>query len=103
MGNNLYIPGDETSFGIEDASFTASFNKRYAVDTRKSAVTVKLPANPYPGVAVFFADAFGTFAKNNLIIEGNGINIMNMKSMNMNINNDSVGVFYNGTEWRLYE
>jgi hypothetical protein len=93
----------EASFTIQSADFTAAAGNRYGVDTTSGAVTATLPATPASGAAVFFADAGGAYATNNLVIDPNGQTIMGVSgSMTVSTNNQSVGLFYNGTTWRTY-
>jgi hypothetical protein len=93
----------EASFSIQTANFNANVGGRYGVNTTGGAVTATLPATPATGGAVFFADAGGTYAANNLIINPNGQTIMGASgNMTVSTNNQSVGLFYNGATWRTY-
>jgi hypothetical protein len=93
----------EASFTIQSANFAAAAGNRYGVDTTSGAVTATLPATPASGAAVFFADAGGAYATNNLVINPNGQTIMGtVGTMTVSTNNQSVGLFYNGTTWRTY-
>jgi hypothetical protein len=115
--NNLTLPlgGDildsndksviriESPFSIKSADFSAIAGGRYGVNTTSVAVTATLPASPATGIAIYFADASGAFASNNLIIARNGQTIMGSASdMTVNTNDQSFGLFYNGTTWRVY-
>lgn len=44
----------------------------YIVDTRESAILVKLPKDVFIGNFVSFLDNFGTFGVHHLIVDGNG-------------------------------
>ena len=93
----------EASFSIQNANFVAVAGDRYGVDTTSNSVTATLPAGPATGVAIFFADAGGAYATNNLIINPNGATIMSTSgNMTVSTNNQSVGLFFNGTTWRIY-
>jgi hypothetical protein len=93
----------EQDFSIHTAVFNATAGSRHAVDTSSTAVTATLPASPATGDAIFFADAGGNYATNNLIIGRNGNTIMGSATdMTVSSNNQSVGLFYNGTTWRIY-
>ena len=93
----------ETSFSIQNSNFSANAGGRYGVNTTSGAVTATLPASPATGVAIFFADAGGAYATNNLIINPNGQTIMGASgNMNVSTANQSFGLFYNGTTWRTY-
>lgn len=101
--NLAYVDSAEPKFILNNVSFTCTPNRRYAIDTRSGVVTANLPTNPSIGDTVFFLDAFGSFANFNLIIEGNGKTILGATNLSVSVNNDSIGVMYNGEEWRLYE
>jgi len=93
----------EQDFSIHTSVFNATSGSRHAVDTSSTAVTATLPASPATGDAIFFADAGGNYATNNLIIGRNGNTIMGSATdMTVNTNNQSFGLFYNGTTWRIY-
>ena len=109
IGNGSQLTGissssvAEASFSIQTSNFNASSGSRYGVDTTSGAVTATLPATPTTGAAIFFADAGGAYASNNLTIDPNGGTIMSASgNMTVSTNNQSVGLFYNGTTWRTY-
>ena len=93
----------EASFSIQSSNFNATAGSRYGVNTSGGAVTATLPASPATGAAIFFADAGGAYASNNLTIARNGQTIMGAASdLTVSTNNQSVGLFFNGTTWRIY-
>ena len=93
----------EAPFSIQTANFNANVGGRYGVDTTSGAVTSTLPASPATGGAIFFADAGGAFASNNLTINPNGQTIMGASgNMTVSNNNQSFGLFFNGATWRTY-
>ena len=95
----------EATFDIRVSSFTARAGNRYGVDTSSGVVVATLPTTTNLGQAVFFADAGGAFATNNLIIDPVTNSIMGGTAgvaMAVSTNNVSVGLFYNGTTWRIY-
>jgi hypothetical protein len=93
----------EPSFSVQTANFNATAGSRYGVNTGSNTVTATLPASPSSGDAIFFADAGGNYATNKLTLARNGNTIMGSASdMDITTNNQSVGVFYNGTTWRIY-
>jgi hypothetical protein len=99
------VPGAvaESPFSIETASFSAVAGARYGVDTTGGAVTATLPATPATGQAIFFADAGGAYATNNLTVSPNGLTIMgDSGDMIVNTPNQNFGLFWNGTTWRTY-
>ena len=93
----------EKSFSIHTADFNATSGSRHAIDTSSNTVTATLPGSPATGDAIFFADAGGNYATNKLTLGRNGNTIMGLtQDMDVTTNNQSVGVFYNGTTWRIY-
>jgi hypothetical protein len=99
------VPGAsaEGAFTIETASFSAVAGARYGVDTTGGAITASLPDFPATGQAIFFADAGGAYATNNLIVSPNGLTIMGDGSdLTVNTPNQNFGLFWNGTTWRTY-
>lgn len=95
----------EEDFDIRTADFNADLSTRYGIDTTSNSVTVTLPASPGTGRAIMFAQAGGDFSVNNFIINPNGKNINGSSgnyTQSTNLDFASIGVFYNGTEWRKY-
>lgn len=93
----------EPSFDIKTASFDAASGSRYGVGTTSSTVTATLPAVPQAGDAIYFVDAGGAYATNNLIIEPNGGTIMGTSgAMTVSVNDQNFGLMFNGTTWRVY-
>jgi hypothetical protein len=115
VGTGSYIIGDGTyltnvpgasaegAFTIETASFSAVAGVRYGVDTTGGAVTATLPATPAAGQAIFFADAGGAYATNNLTVSPNGQTIMgDTGDLIVNTPNQNFGLFWSGSTWRTY-
>lgn len=100
--DSLSVLGKEPKFTLNYQSFNAMAGTRYCIDSLGQAVTATLPATPAMGDAIYFVDAFGTFNTNNLTIDGNGKNIMGSSTLVASTDNQKVGVFYNGAEWRTY-
>lgn len=91
------------SFTRETADFDVIAGVRYAVDTSSNTVEATLPASPSTGNAVYFADAGGSFNTNNLTVGRNGNTIMGLsEDLTVNTNNQSFGLVYNGSDWRVY-
>lgn len=97
--------GVESPFSVQASNFNAVAGGRYGVNTSGGQVIATLPASPVTGQAVLFADAGGAFATHNLIINpgvgsimGGGFGV----TMTVSTNNQSVGLFFNGTTWRIY-
>ena len=91
------------SFTSKTADFDVTAGVRYAVDTSSNTVEATLPASPVTGNAVYFADAGGSFNTNNLTVGRNGNTIMGLsEDLTVNTNNQSFGLVYNGSDWRVY-
>jgi hypothetical protein len=101
--NNKSVIKVEPPFNIKTTDFAAVTGSRYGVDTTSGTITAFLPATPSIGDAIYFADAGGAYVTNNLIIDPNGSTIMgSIASMTVSVNDQSFGLFYNGTTWRVY-
>jgi hypothetical protein len=84
-------------------TYTAATGDNILVDTSSAAFTITLPATPSTGNNVYFQDAKGTFATNNLTIGRNGSTIMGVsEDMTVSINNQGFGLIYNGSDWRVF-
>lgn len=93
----------EQDFTIKTSNFNAAAGQRYGVNTTSNIVTATLPAAPSTGDAIYFADAGGAYSTNNLTVARNGNTIMGSASnLTVSTNNESFGLFYNGSTWRLY-
>jgi hypothetical protein len=93
----------EPAFSVQTTDFNATAGSRYGYNTTAGVVTATLPASPSAGDAIYFADASGTTSTNNFIIARNSQTIMGSASnMTVNVNDQSFGLFYNGTTWRVY-
>ena len=91
------------SFTGQSADFNVTAGVRYAVDTSSNTVTATLPGSPSSGDAVYFADAGGSFNSNNFTVARNGNTIMGLsEDLTVNTNNQSFGLVYNGSDWRVY-
>ena len=97
-------PRDEPSFGLKWSTFTVEVGKRYMVDTVGGVASTTLPASPTQGDAIFFVDAYGSFASNSLVIHPNGKTVMNASGdYTVSTANLSFGLVYNGAgDWRVY-
>ena len=95
--------GKQGPFRIFSTAFNAEAGENYAIDTTASAITATLPASPVQGDAVFFADAGGVYATNNLTVARNGNTIMGAAADKVvSTNDESFGLFWSGIDWRTY-
>lgn len=86
-------------------TYTAVNGDRIAADTTGGAFTITLPATPTTGHYVEFTDGGGAWATYALTIDPNGGTIANTgvdENMTCNTNNDSFGLVYNGSVWRMF-
>jgi hypothetical protein len=78
-------------------------NQRYGINTTDAPVEVYLPGSPAVGDAIFFADMGGVYSTNPLTIRRNGNTIMNIADdLTVSTDNESFGLCWNGTTWRIY-
>lgn len=98
------IPAKNISgFELKNNDFTAESGVRYIIDTSSNIVNVTLPTSASVGDNVFFTDGSGNFAINNFTVLQSGYTIMGSASdLITNVNNESFGLVYNGTTWRLF-
>lgn len=82
------------------AAYTAVANNRILAKTDGGAFAVKCPATPTTGQCFYVADPTGYWNTANLTIDGNGKNVMGGATLVLSTNNDTLGLVYNGTEWR---
>lgn len=93
----------EAPFTLETNNFTATVGTRYGVNTASAVITATLPATPNNGDAVYFAQAGGDFAVNNLLVDPQSNTIMGTAgTLIVDVTNQSFGLFYNGATWRIY-
>ena len=93
----------EPGFLVITASQAVVTAGRYAVDTSSNVVTCTLPGSPSGGDAIYFVDAGGAYATNNLTIARNGNTINGAASDHtISTNGLSTGFVYNGATWRTY-
>ncbi len=79
------------------AAFTAVNRGAYFCDTAAAAWTLTMPANPEVGDTIWVVDVKGTFATNNLTLDGNSKNIHRQAAdVTMNINDVSKMLVYQG-------
>jgi hypothetical protein len=97
------LASGEPGFLIITASQAVVTAGRYAVDTSSNVVTCTLPGSPSGGDAIYFVDAGGAYATNNLTIARNGNTINGAASDHtISTNGLSTGFVYNGATWRTY-
>lgn len=82
---------------IKTANYLALPNDLIIVDTTSGPITITLPASPTFGQQVKFVDGSGTWATNNLTINGNGANILgNATNLVSNLARENFTlIFYN--------
>jgi len=102
-GSVSWESGKQGPFNVFSTAFNANAGENYAIDTTASAITATLPASPVQGDAIFFADAGGAYATNNLTVARNGNTIMGAAADKVvSTNAESFGLFWSGIDWRTY-
>lgn len=88
------------SLSINTTPFTIiSSNVIYNVDTSSNNIIILLPLIPELNCYIFIKDIFGNALQNNITIDGNGYNINDKHFYNLESNNESVLLYFNGTIW----
>lgn len=86
--------GNKDKFLLKESTYNSRNGDKILADTRNSSFTVNLPSSPVPGAFVEIADAYGTFATNNLIVLSNK-NILNVQTQfNIDLNRSCVTFIY---------
>ena len=100
LGN---VPNVDTRevWTTKTVNFTASVRDYYAVDTSGGVVTVTLPVSPNNGDILFLVDPAATWNNNNVTVDGNGSNIEGDATLTLDVDSAHLGLFYDGTEWRI--
>ena len=84
-------------------TYTAVKGDYLQADTSSAAFTITLPATPAVNDTVYFQDAKGTWANNNLTVAPGSNNIMGQAgNLTVNQSGTGFGMIYNGTEWRIF-
>ena len=82
------------------ATYTATHGDQILAKTDGGAFTITLPLSPKKGQTVYFHDSTANWNTANLTLDGNGKNVMGASTLVLSADNDTLGVVYNGTEWR---
>lgn len=91
------------SFTVITTSGLVAAGSGNLVNTSAGAFTLTLPAAPGQGSAIYFQDAAGTWDKNPLTINPNGLTIMGDSSNFVaSSKTTGFGLMYNGSDWRIY-
>jgi hypothetical protein len=92
-----------TTFSTKTTTYTAVNGDYLFCDTSSAAFTITLPASPTINNTVYFQDAKGSFDSNALTIGPGANNIMGSSGdLVVTLLNAGFGLFYNGTEWRIF-
>jgi hypothetical protein len=91
------------SFITKTANYTAVAGNFLLCNTSAGAFTVTLPASPALNDQVYFQDSTGSFSTNALTINPGSNSIMGASgNLIATLANAGFGLFYNGTEWRIW-
>jgi hypothetical protein len=98
-GYNILFGTPHTSSGTLDVSEWLVY-----ADTTAGPFSLLLPAVPYEGQSYKFVDnaPAGSFAANNLTINGNGKTINGAATLVLSTNFASYELRYNGTNWIIF-
>lgn len=93
--SSLNLKQDKIEWVIISSSHSAVINDYILADTSIAGFTITLPSNPISGSQVHIADAKGTFATNNVTVDGNGLNIFGgIAPFVLDVNNSSIYLVY---------
>ena len=85
-----------------NSDYTNDKNNNFIfADTSANVITVTLQAEPILGNKVTIHDNTGSFATNNLTVNGNGKNINGNATLVLSEDNSTTRLIYNGNEWRI--
>lgn len=91
------------TYVTKTANYTAVNGDALLCNTSTGAFTVTLPATPSLNNQVYFQDSTGSFSTNALTINPGSNNIMGSSgTLVTTLANAGFGLFYNGTEWRIW-
>lgn len=99
----IQLSSHHTTQPLVSATKTLIPGDSILADTSSGAFTINLPASPFLGARVQFADAKGTWATNNLTVGRNGSTIENLaEDLICDANNKMFTSVYNGVTWKVY-
>ena len=99
----LSIPSGGITYVTKTANYTAVNGDFLLCNTSAGAFTITLPASPALNNQVYFQDSTGSFSTNALTIDPGANNIMGSSGVLVTtLANAGFGLFYNGSEWRIW-
>jgi hypothetical protein len=99
----LTIPSGGITYVTKTANYTAVNGDFLLCNTSAGAFTITLPASPTLNDQVYFQDSTGSFSTNALTIDPGSKNIMGSSGVLVTtLANAGFGLFYNGTQWRIW-
>jgi hypothetical protein len=94
--------GSSLNYIHKDANYTASNGDFIYADTlTNGSFTVTLPLNPNDNDTIGWLDDKSSFEENNLVIDGNGVNIEGDSTFVVDVNKFNVSIVFDGNEWRV--
>ena len=91
------------AFATKTTTYTATAGDFLLCNTSAGAFTITLPASPVLNDQVYFQDSTGSFSTNALTINPGSNNIMGSSgNLIATLANAGFGLFYNGSEWRIW-
>lgn len=96
-------PSGGITYTVKTSNYTASNKDGILANTSGGAFTVTLPASPTTGMQVFIADAYDSWATNNLTVDRNGSTIEGLaENLICDISGVSVQLVYTDTTWQVF-
>ena len=102
---SVTIDRKEVDYKYIDRDYSIGTNERLAVDTSNGPVVLALPSAPSQGDTVSVADAGGDKKTNNILIRGNGNDIIQSGTTDasFNTNNKDIRFVWNGSFWAMVD
>ena len=95
--------GGGLAYLVKTSAYTTADGEGIIADTSAGPFTITLPLNPIIGDQVAVLDSSGSWATNNLTINGNGETIYGSATpLVCDLNNIAVQLIYDGTNWLVY-
>lgn len=100
-GSGVHFSQEFTPYLTVTKSTQLVAGERYRADTSAGTFNLILPGSPFTGATVWIFDAKGTWRVNPPTLKRNGRSIMGLEEdMELNVNNASTGIVFDGEDWR---
>jgi hypothetical protein len=97
--------GRRLEWELKSANYVAGKDDKLMVDTSSASVTITLPSTVNIGDEIILVDYEGTWSTNNVVLDGNGKNIMgSANDLLCDVDNAKITLIYTNTTdgWRVF-